>query len=60
MRRRLEGWRAQHGVERLEQGVAATPKQRVHLLSEGSKRFPFWDVHVQQDALSSLFLSTSL
>jgi len=56
---RFEGWRTQHGVERLKQGIAATPKQRVHFMAEGSERFPFWGVHVQQDALSGLLLSTS-
>jgi len=54
----FERWRAQHGVERREQGVASTPKQRVHVLTEGSERFPFWRVHTQKDGLSSLSLST--
>lgn len=38
---RFDPWRAQHGVERLEQGVASTPKQRVHVLAEGSEPFNF-------------------
>ncbi len=46
---------AQHGVEGLEQGVAPTPKQRVHLIAEGSEHFHFWRVHIQKDALSSSF-----
>ncbi len=58
MRWRFEGRCAQHGVERLEQGVASTPKQRVHLLAEGSERFHFWLCSYPEGCALELFLST--
>jgi hypothetical protein len=60
VRWRFEDRRAQHGVERLEQRIAPAPKERVHLLAEGSESFPAWCVHVQNDGLSSFLLSTLL
>jgi hypothetical protein len=57
MRWGFEGWGGQHRVEQLEQGIAPAPKGSVYVLTEGSERFPFWCVHIQNDALSSLSLS---
>src|SRR5262249_14774672 len=56
--RRFEDGRAQDGVQPLEQGVAATPQQRVHLMAESSELFQIGSVHNRKDELSSLFLST--
>src|SRR5258707_5361013 len=48
----------QEGIEQVKEGVASAPQPRVHLLAEGSQRFPFGCVHNRKDELSSLFLST--
>jgi hypothetical protein len=58
MRRRFEARRAQLRIKHLEERIAPTPEQRVHLVTEGSEHFPCWCVHVQKDGLSSLLLST--
>ena len=53
MRWRFEAWHAQHGVERLKERIAPTPKYLVDFVAEGSQRFPFWCVHIQKDERSS-------
>jgi hypothetical protein len=60
VRRRFEGRHTQHGVECFKEPVAATPKERIHLMAEGSESFPVWCVHIHNDGLSSFFLSTAL
>ncbi len=57
---RFESWYSEYGVKHLEQRIAPTPKYGVDLLAEGSEHFPCWCIHVQKDALTSLFLSTRL
>jgi hypothetical protein len=48
----------QERVEQLKEGIASTPKPRVHLMTEGSQRLKVWRVHIQNDALPSLSLSS--
>jgi hypothetical protein len=56
---RFEGRDRQDRIEQLEQRIAPTPHEGVYLLTEGSERFSFCCVHIQNDALLSLFLSTA-
>src|SRR5260221_6747404 len=59
MRGRFDAGGTQEGIEQVKEGVASAPQPRVHLLAEGSQRFPFGCVHNQKDELASLFLSTA-
>ena len=61
MRRRFDRWRRQDRIKEFEQGIAATPKERVHLMTEGSELFPFCGgVHTpRMGSRASLFVHVS-
>ncbi len=45
---------------RLEQRIVPTPNACVHVMGEGSKRFPITYVQIQQDRLSNFVLPAFL
>ncbi len=46
--RRFDRRGGQDGIHEFKQGVAPAPKERVHLLAEGSELFPFWSRHTRR------------
>jgi hypothetical protein len=46
--------RGQGAIERLEQYIASTPKEHVHVMTDGSEPCAFWCVAIQKDGYSSL------